>query len=145
MRSHRGHFQPENPEKYTGTYPIVWRSSWELAVCRLLDNHPDVVRWASESMKIPYFNPIQNKYTVYVPDFTALYKDKTGKLRAEILEVKPKRETLLSEAKTKRDKAALQVNAIKWKAAKDFADKHGMFFRVLNEDHIFSNQMKRKR
>ena len=43
---------------------------------RLCDEHPNVAKWASESIKIPYRHPFTGKYTVYVPDFFVVYVDK---------------------------------------------------------------------
>ena len=64
-----GKFTPKNPEKYIGTYPISYRSSWELVFMNKCDTHPNIKQWASESIKIPYRNPLTKKHTYYIPDF----------------------------------------------------------------------------
>lgn len=135
---HQGQYRPINPDKYVGTYPIYYRSSWELKVMEKFDTHPNVVNWASESLKIPYRNPFTDKYTVYVPDFLVTYVDAKGNRLTEIIEVKPAKETFLSEAKSQRAKAAVALNTFKWAAAQQFASKHGMRFRVLNENNIYN-------
>ncbi len=135
----QGKYTPKHPEKYVGTYPIVYRSSWELKVMQKFDTHPNVVNWASESLKIPYQNPFTGKYTVYVPDFVVTYVDAKGNLKAEIIEVKPAKETFLERAKSLRAKAAVALNTYKWAAANAFARQHGMTFRVMNEENIFNN------
>lgn len=132
-------YTPVNPDKYVGTYPIIYRSSWELQVCRMCDNHPNIIQWASEGLKIPYRNPLTGKATVYVPDFTVMFEDRNGKTRVEIWEIKPRKQTFLGEAKKDRDKLALAVNAAKWEAAQKWANHHGAVFRVINEDNIFRN------
>jgi hypothetical protein len=133
----RGSFVPENPEKYVGTYPIIYRSSWELTVMRMCDKHQNILQWASESMKIPYVNPFTNKYTVYVPDFIVVMEDRDGRQKVEMWEVKPSKQTYVKEAKQQRDQMALAVNAVKWKAASIFCKEHNMTFRVITENDIY--------
>ena len=69
----KGKFYPKNQEKYIGLKTPTYRSSWEQAFMRLCDEHPNVAKWASESIKIPYRHPFTGKYTVYVPDFFVVY------------------------------------------------------------------------
>jgi len=141
-------FVPKNPQKLIGKQKIMYRSSWELTVMNLLDQHPNVINWASESISIPYQNPLTGKWTQYIPDFMILYQDKSGKRRAEVVEVKPAKEAMAEVAKSKRDKAALLVNTAKWAAAMAFCKKHGMAFRVLTENDLYirkGNQLKKNR
>jgi len=135
----QGKYTPVNPEKYVGQYPIIFRSSWEFKVMQLFDLSPHISNWASESLKIPYRNPFTGKYTVYVPDFVVTYVDAKGNQKAEIIEVKPAKETFLEHAKTEKAKAAVALNTFKWEAAHAFARLHGMTFRVMNEGNIFNN------
>jgi hypothetical protein len=140
MRSYvQGQYKPVNPSKYVGTYPIIFRSSWEFKVMQMFDVNPNIMSWASESLKIPYQNPFTGKYTVYVPDFVVTYVDAKGNQRAEIIEVKPAKETFLEQAKSQKAKAAVALNTFKWAAAQAFARNHGMTFRVMNEGNIFNN------
>lgn len=140
MRSYiQGQFKPANPSKYVGKYPIVFRSSWEFKVMQMFDSNPSIMSWASESLKIPYQNPFTGKYTVYVPDFVVTYVDAKGNQKAEIIEVKPAKETFLEQAKSQKAKAAVALNTFKWAAAHAFAKNHGMTFRVMNEGNIFNN------
>lgn len=138
-KAYSGLFKPSHPEKYAGKGKIIYRSTWELAFMRMADSHPSVISWASEPMRIPYKNPLTNKMSMYVPDFIIMYENKNGDQRTEIIEIKPKKETLLEKAKTKQDKLRIAVNTVKWMAARVYCEKHGMVFRVLNEDHIFRN------
>lgn len=130
-------YKPTNPEKYVGTYPIVARSSWELSFMRMADRHPHILQWASESIKIPYFNPLKRKHSIYIPDFLIVYMDKNGKKHAELIEVKPSSQSRLQEAKSKSDKYALAVNSYKWKAAQHFCESRGLRFRVVTEKELF--------
>lgn len=111
---------------------------------RVLDRHPNVTQWASESISIPYENPLTGKWTFYIPDFLIVFTDKTGTKRAELVEVKPAKEAFVERAKSKRDKLVLAVNQAKWKAAVAWCHKNGITFRVLTEDQLFHNPGKKK-
>ena len=143
-----GTFIPKNPQKLVGNQRPHWRSSWEATMMQFLDNHPSVINWASECFKIPYRNPLTGKNTVYIPDFFVVYQDKNGNKRGELIEVKPKKETMIEAAKSKRDKAFVILNTAKWQAAMAFCAKQGLNFRVINEDQLMinkGNQLKKKR
>jgi hypothetical protein len=141
----QGEFIPKNPQKLIGNARPFYRSSWELTVMNLLDNHPNVIQWASESVSIPYVNPLTGKRSMYIPDFLILYKDKTGRQRAELVEVKPNKEAIAENAKSKRDKAALMVNTAKWAAAMLWCKKNGISFRILTESDLYISKGKQIR
>jgi hypothetical protein len=105
---------------------------------RMCDNHPSVLSWASEPVRIPYRNPYTGKYTMYVPDFIMVYQNKNGQKIGELVEIKPKAQTLMEKAKTQNDKAKILLNREKWKAAGEWAKRKGLRFRVVNEDSIYS-------
>ena len=134
-------FKPKYPDKYDGEYPIVCRSSWENTVAKFLDNN--AMEWMSESNKIPYFNPLTNKNTVYVPDFLVRFKDNTGAIRTEMWEVKPYKETCMEGAgKSQKNKLAVIVNLAKWDAAKKWCSLRDITFRIITEHDIFRNPSK---
>ena len=89
----RGPFTPKYPDKYIGKKTPTYRSSWEWAFMNFCDNNPSIINWASESIKIPYQNPLTGKHTIYVPDFFIQYVDKNGKSMSELIEIKPKKQT----------------------------------------------------
>ena len=66
LRYSTGNFKPKNPEKYIGVGAIRWRSSWEFSVMKMCDENPAIKQWASESVKIPYKDPLTGKATIYV-------------------------------------------------------------------------------
>lgn len=140
-------FVPKNPHKLVGNARPFYRSSWELTVMTLLDQHPNVINWASESITIPYINPLTGRRSVYIPDFLIVYQDRFGKQRAELVEVKPKKEAIAENAKSKKDKAALLVNTAKWAAAMGYCKKNGLSFRILTEDDLYirkGSQLRKK-
>jgi hypothetical protein len=136
-------YRIKNPEKYMGNKTPFFRSSWEFAFMRFCDEHPNVTKWASEAIRIPYRNPFTGKYTVYVPDFLIVYIDKDQQRHAEVIEIKPSKETTMETAKTTRDKAAVVLNMAKWTAARAFCQQHGLVFRVVNEQDIYHGTKRR--
>ena len=139
----QGEYLVENKQKYVGGKPPYYRSSWELAFCRMCDSHPNIVKWASENIKIPYLNPLTGKHTVYVPDFMIQYIDKNGSEHVELIEIKPSTQTTMENARGKRDQASVVLNAAKWTAAQEWCKRKGIRFKVINEDQIFQTKKKR--
>ena len=141
----QGHYTILNPEKYVGKGTPKYRSGWELTFMRFCDNHPSVVSWASECVRIPYRNPFTGKDTFYVPDFLVTYQTATGN-RAELIEIKPKAQAVMELARSQAEKAAVALNMCKWAAAKIWCKRMGATFRILTEEDIFNNtQTGRKR
>jgi hypothetical protein len=133
----QGKYQLINPAKYVGNKQPTYRSSWEYVFMQFCDNNPSILQWASEAVHINYKNPLTGRNTIYVPDFLITYQDASGNQRAEVVEVKPKKETTLEGAKTIRDQAAAVLNMAKWQAAQAWCKAHGLTFRVVTEDMIF--------
>jgi hypothetical protein len=146
LKYSQGIFTPKNPEKYAGRGSIRYRSSWELKFMNFLDENPSIKNWASESISIPYKNPIANKTKSYVPDFFIVYEDVNKKLHAEIVEIKPHKETSFEAAgKSTRNQVQAAINQAKWTAAKQFCDRQGMQFRIITEHDMFAGTKKKKR
>jgi len=111
---------------------------------RMCDAHPNITKWASENVKIPYQNPLTGKYANYVPDFMIQYTDKDGANHVELIEIKPANQTTMENARGQGQKMATIVNAAKWTAAQEWCKRKGIRFKVINEDQIFSNKKPRK-
>ena len=136
-------YQVLNPGKYVGKKPPFCRSSWETVFCRFCDNNPAILQWASEAIHINYRNPLTGKNTIYVPDFLIVYQDANGKQHAEVIEVKPTKETTLEAAgRSPRAQAAAILNMAKWEAARAWCKSQGLVFRVVTEKEIFANSGK---
>ena len=134
----QGRFRCKNPEKYIGGSAPLYRSSWEFTMMRFCDEHPIITQWVSEGIKIPYINPLTGKRTVYVPDFLIQFSDKTGKVRTELIEVKPANQTLQEKiGRSRNNQAHYALNQAKWAAAKMWCKKQGIIFRVITENDIF--------
>jgi hypothetical protein len=137
----QGNYQPKNTEKYIGKHIPHYRSGWELQFCRMCDNHPAIMAWASESHRIPYINPITGKRSTYVPDFFVIYADKDGKKHAELVEVKPSSQ-IVGNAKGQYDQAMAVINEAKWKFARQWCKQQGIGFRIITENEIFNKPQK---
>lgn len=135
----QGVYTPKNPQKYIGKHKPRYRSGWELRVMMFLDENKHIINWASEAISIPYKNPLTGKPSMYIPDFFVVYEDKFHNLKAEIVEVKPKSQASLKEAKSRQDQAHAVVNQVKFANAMAYCKQHGYGFRVISEDSIFMN------
>jgi len=141
----QGVYEVKNPEKYVGLGNPRYRSSWELAVMKMLDENDGIQNWASESVKIPYRDPLTGKQTVYVPDFLVVYIDKAKKKHAELWEIKPRNQTTLeSVGKNPYNQGQYVRNMAKWEVARIWCKKNGLQFRVITEDQIFHMGGKRR-
>lgn len=141
----QGRFEMKNPDKYIGKKTPLARSSWEFVFMRMLDQHPGVEKWASESVQIPYRDPLTGKSTIYVPDFFIMYNDKNGKKHAELVEVKPASQTLREQVgKSLYNQEQYVKNLAKWEAATNWCKQQGIRFRVVNESDIFHQGSKRR-
>lgn len=139
----QGEYAVVNGQKYVGKKLPYYRSSWELAFCRMCDQHPNIIKWASENIKIPYQNPVTGRFANYVPDFMIQYVDKHGAEHVELIEIKPSTQTTLENARSKQDHVAVAVNAAKWRSAHEWCERKGIKFKVINEQDIFRSNKKR--
>jgi hypothetical protein len=133
-----GKYQIQHPEKYVGNKTPTYRSGWEWTFMQFCDNNPNILQWASEAIHINYRNPFTGRPTIYVPDFMIMYNDATGQKHAEVIEVKPTKETTLEAAgSSPRAQAAAILNAAKWEAARAWCKNQGLKFRIITEHEIF--------
>jgi len=137
----QGKYIPKNPKKYIGNKIPMMRSSWEFRFSDFCDNNPNILEWASEPLRIPYKNLVGKK-TTYVPDFIIRYKDNNNKIITELIEIKPKNQSILKEGMNPKLKATVMNNHLKWEAARRFCKAKGIAFRIVTEDHIFKNGVK---
>jgi hypothetical protein len=139
-----GKYDVQNPTKYVGQKEPTYRSSWELAFMRMCDSHPNIHKWASENVQIPYRHPLDGRYHNYVPDFMVQYTDKDGSQHVELVEIKPRNQTTMESARSQGQKIQTAINAAKWTAAQEWCNRKGIRFKVINEDQIFRNNKPRK-
>ena len=124
-------------KKYLGKKIITYRSSWELNFIRRLEYDPNVLKWSSEPIEIPYISKEKvngkwiEKRRNYNPDFLVILK--SGKVL--LIEVKPLSQVPLFENIILSDPAQMK-NQCKWKAAIGFCKKQGWEFRIITEQNL---------
>lgn len=112
--------------------PIIYRSGLERDFIVWLETSPDVIRWGSECVKVPYTSPLDGKRHTYYPDF--LMETKDGPV---LVEVKPYAQTRQPGAMAGEwDRRTWAVNRAKWGAALAFASKYGCRFMIVTERTI---------
>ena len=104
---------------------------------RFCDTNDHVLQWASESISIPYRHPLTGKVTNYVPDFLITYRTKDNTVRAELIEIKPKKQSVVESRMSSRDRAVVAINYAKWDAATKWSRRNGLTFRVITESDMF--------
>jgi hypothetical protein len=142
MKYKQGIFIPNHPEKYKGSTPIIMRSSYEFRFARWADNNPAVISWGSETIIIPYQNPMTGRLHRYFVDFNITLKIKDGTFKKYLIEIKPHNQTLPPKPgrNTKsllRRQAEYVKNQCKWKSAQEWCNKKSYEFCVLTEKHLF--------
>ena len=152
---HKGVYQVVNREKYAGTKNPIYKSNWERRCFDVLDRNPNVLRWAYENIEIYYFNPAQQRFTIYYPDILCQIQDVNGQIKSYLVEIKPAVMTAppaapkIPKGKTAKDgmryKKALEryqrsvldyaVNASKWEAARKRCAQMGITFILMTEEN----------
>lgn len=128
-------------QKYKGTQPILYRSSYELRFMRWCDSNPNVITWGSESVIVPYQNPLTGSISRYFVDNNITLKTKDGTIKKYLIEIKPAVEVVPPKP-GKNTKALLRrqatyiKNRAKWQAATEFAKKKGSEFVILTEKEL---------
>lgn len=138
----KGIYKPINKGKYIGDITkIVTRSSWERMTCRWADLNPDIIKWGSEIIKIPYICPSDGKTHTYIIDFIFKYKDNTVLL----VEVKPYNQTLIPKSSKGKKKNTILTehlvfikNKSKWIYANKYAEENGAKFVIWTEKKLKS-------
>ena len=105
------------------------------------DNTPNILKWSSESIHIPYINPITQTQYMYYPDFLLEMKI-NNEIKRVIIEIKPFKQTRQPELKSRKlrhlkeyneSMATYVVNVAKWQAALNFAKNNDCIFQLLTE------------
>lgn len=158
----QGYYHVTNIDKYEGDVSlIIYRSSWEFALCKWCDVSPSVKRWSSEPVQIKYYDRVSNlnetvklgldpnnpanwKIRNYNVDFWIEIETAPNVLERWIIEVKPayqleKPRPPKQDAKTKdikrynNDLKTYLINEAKFAAANSYCDKIGAKFYIFTE------------
>ena len=148
--SYSGRFKPKNYKKYKGDPTnVFYRSLWERRFMVYCDNNPNILEWGSEEIIIPYKSPLDKKVHRYFPDFFIKYKNSSGKIIREIIEVKPKRHLSPPKEPKRKTKRYLGevntyiINQAKFKAAEEFCKDRKLGFRILTEEHLVPKKLRK--
>lgn len=133
----QGIYKVRNPQKYVGKGSPKYRSGWELSFFQFCDNNDAVLEWASEAISIKYQHPLTGKLTNYVHDVFLRYRTKNNVVCTEIVEIKPRKQSLIEGKMTERDRMVVAVNHAKWAAARAWCKRAGIVFRVITENDMF--------
>ena len=141
----QGYFNPQNPSKYIGPTPIIYRSSWERKFMIMCDTKDKVVAWSSEPVQIKYISSVDQKEHTYHPDFYMKTKTDEG-FEEFLVEIKPEAQIKKPEPPKKNSKKALESykflaeqfvkNRDKYAYAKAYAENRGWRFIVLTEKSL---------
>ena len=140
----QGTYQVQNPNKYVGKNTPRFRSGWEMSFMHFLDTNDSILQWASESISIPYRNPLTGKQSIYIPDFLITYRTKDNIMKAEVIEIKPKKQSVLESKASAKDRAVVALNYGKWDQATKWCRRNGLVFRVITEDDMFAQGSKKR-
>ena len=144
--SYKGKYQPSYPKKYRGdSSNIIYRSLWERKFMVYCDMNENILEWGSEEIVVPYRSPIDNRYHRYFPDFYIKYKDKGGKIKKSLIEIKPFKQTMEPKVQKRKTKGYIYEvveyakNQAKWEAAREWCLDRGYEFKVLTENELGIN------
>ena len=137
----QGFFYPRNLDKFVGKEnKAIYRSGLELEYFRILDKNPNVLKWGSEEVVVPYF--FENKWHKYYVDLFVVFKFGES-VKKYFIELIPYAQTV--EPKVSKRKKQMSMlyeakqwakNQAKWKAATDYAKKNGWEFHILTEKDL---------
>lgn len=140
----QGAFIPTNPKKYVGKGTPRYRSGWEWSFFQFCDQNASILEWASEAIAIKYRHPFTGKVTSYIPDIFVRYRTKNNKICTELIEIKPRKQSVIEGKMNEKDRMIVAINHAKWQAAQAWCRRAGIVFRVLNEDSLFRNGRKKR-
>ena len=141
--SYKGKYYPSYPRKYKGDPTnIIYRSLWERKFMVYCDKNDNILEWASEEIAIPYRSPVDNRVHRYFPDFYMKVKERGGKIKRYVIEVKPAKQTkppVKPKRQTKgyiREAYEYAKNQAKWKMAREFCADRQWEFKVVTEKEL---------
>jgi hypothetical protein len=140
--SYSGFYTPQFPEKWLNPDKIQYLSLWERRTFKFLENHPNVSKIGYETIKIPYYDAIENKDRMYFMDLEVHFK--SGK--KYLIEIKPHKQTIPPEQRNKKgirknvqlsEMLLYKKNISKWKSAEKFSKDYGYIFEIWTEKKLF--------
>ena len=137
-KTHQGKYKVKNRDKYEGNPDtVVYRSGWERSCFLWADKTPQVVKWSSEEVIIPYLSEVDQRYHRYFMDLKLTME--SGQV--VLVEIKPESQTKppTGNKRTKRyisEGLTYVTNKCKWTAAQEYAADRGWTFEIWTEKHL---------
>tara|TARA_R100000005_G_C4958481_1_gene176184 strand:+ start:80 stop:523 length:444 start_codon:yes stop_codon:yes gene_type:complete len=141
---YQGKYKVKNYQKYKGDPTnVIYRSSWELKFLKYCDLNDNVLEFGSEEVIVPYMSPLDNRIHRYFPDFYIKVREKNGKIKKYLIEIKPKKQ-VIGPSKNPKRKTKNWINEVKeyaknqakWKAAREYCEDRLLEFKILTEDEL---------
>jgi len=147
---YNGNYIPENKKKCLNLTILksnpVFRSGYERKFFYWLDHNDNVKRWGSEIIKVPYIFLVDRRQHLYYIDIYCEILGKDGKLKKYLIEIKPSSQTVAPKRPKIKNKKAYKrfiyevkryiQNKNKWRAARAFANKNGLEFKIITEKDL---------
>ena len=139
-RYRQGVFTPKKQDKFIGK-KAIYRSGLELKFFRFCDDNPNILKWSSENVVVPYIHPVDGRVHRYFVDNYIKIREGEN-IKEYLVEIKPYRQTSPPTTKYKKKQHLLYeqkqwaVNQSKWKSARHFAKKQGWEFIIITEKDL---------
>ena len=82
----QGIYKPINGNKFIGN-TATYRSGLELRFFRFCDYNPNIIKWSSESIVVPYISPLDGKVHRYFVDNYIMVKEGNA-IKIYLIEIK---------------------------------------------------------
>lgn len=140
----QGTYRPINTEKFIGK-TATYRSGLELKFFLFCDKNPNVLKWGSENIVIPYISPIDKRRHKYYVDNYVVIKE-GDQIVKYLIEIKPDKQTRPPTTKYRKKEHLIYeqkqyvINASKWKSAREYCSKHNLVFKIITEKDLYPNK-----
>ena len=133
-RGTQGIYNPSNQGK-TSTATLQYRSLLELQAYQVLNVIPHCIKYEVEPFNIQYYDPIKAKKRTYTPDLLVDWNI-SGQTIIQVIEIKPRCFTVLTENTTPAQMTEIKTNEAKWQAITQHCISKGWAFEIWTEDII---------
>jgi len=144
--AYSGRYKVKNISKYQGDPDkVTYRSSWEKACFVWCDQNPNVKKWSSEEVVVPYKWDVDKRMHRYFVDLKITFTN--GK--TILVEIKPQKETVPPKRPDKSRRYIGEAmtyvkNMNKWEAANSYAKDRGWEFQVWTEETLYEMKILKK-
>ena len=111
------------------------------------DQSPNVLKWGSEILVIPYFFHYDKKMHKYYTDIYMETISRDGRIEKFVIEIKPKKQTKRPAVPKKKTPKAMrnykkslvefERNTAKWKSTTKYCEERKLKFKIITENELF--------